>query len=65
VTAMGADWQLHAYGKTMHAFTNPKANDRGRGTVYSPTADRRSWRAMRNFFNELFGEGETCIDESL
>ena len=25
VTAMGADWQLHAYGNTMHAFTNPKA----------------------------------------
>lgn len=57
VTAMGADWQLHAYGKTVHAFTNPKANDRERGTVYSPAADRRSWTAMRNFFSELFGEG--------
>ena len=57
VTAMGADWQLHAYGKTMHAFTNPKANDPVRGTVYSPSADRRSWTAMRNFFDELFEEG--------
>ena len=30
----GADWQLHAYGGTMHAFTNPAANDPDFGTVY-------------------------------
>jgi dienelactone hydrolase len=57
VTGMGADWQLHAYGNTMHAFTNPKANDPERGTVYNSSADRRSWTAMRNFFSELFNEG--------
>jgi dienelactone hydrolase len=57
VTAMGADWQLHAYGNTVHAFTNPRANDRERGTVYSPSADRRSWTAMQDFFSELFNEG--------
>ncbi|MGA8206388.1 MAG: dienelactone hydrolase family protein [Woeseiaceae bacterium] len=57
VTALGADWQLHAYGNTMHAFTNPKANDRERGTVYNPAAERRSWTAMRNFFDELFDDG--------
>ena len=51
---MGADWQLHAYGNTMHAFTNPVANDVNRGTVYDPVADRRSWQAMTNFFEELF-----------
>ena len=55
MSAMGADWQLHAYGNTMHAFTNPAANDPARGTVYDATADRRSWRAMTNFFEELFG----------
>ena len=55
LTAMGADWQLHAYGNTMHAFTNPAANDKDRGTVYDADADRRSWQAMTNFFNELFG----------
>ena len=54
LTAMGADWQLHAYGNTMHAFTNPDANDRQMGTVYDATADRRSWVAMRNFLGELF-----------
>jgi dienelactone hydrolase len=54
LSAMGADWQLHAYGNTMHAFTNPAANDTERGTVYDPTADRRSWQAMSNFLEELF-----------
>lgn len=55
LSAMGADWQLHAYGNTMHAFTNPAANDPRRGTVYDETADRRSWQAMTDFFEELFG----------
>ena len=54
MSAMGADWQLHAYGNTMHAFTNSAANDPTRGTVYDETADRRSWQAMTNFFDELF-----------
>ena len=58
LTGQGADWQLHAYGNTMHAFTNPEANDPGFGTVYSPVADARSWAAMQNFLNELFGTGE-------
>ncbi len=56
LTAMGADWQLHGYGNTMHAFTNPEANDREMGTVYDATADRRSWIAMTNFLDELFQE---------
>lgn len=55
LTAMGADWQLHAYGNTMHAFTNPAANDAARGTVYDETAERRSWQAMTFFLDELFG----------
>ena len=54
LTVMGADWQLHAYGNTVHAFTNPAANDRAMGTVYDADADRRSWTAMQNFFEELF-----------
>jgi dienelactone hydrolase len=52
MTAKKADWQLHAYSHTMHAFTRPEANDPGFGAVYSPTADRRSWQAMLNFFAE-------------
>ena len=54
LTGQGADWQLHAYGNTMHAFTNPMANDPEFGTVYNPAADRRSWAAMAGFLEELF-----------
>jgi dienelactone hydrolase len=58
LTGQGADWQLHAYGNTVHAFTNPEANDPDFGTVYSPAADRRSWAAMTGFLDELFATGE-------
>ena len=54
LSAMDADWQLHAYGNTMHAFTNPAAADPNMGTVYDAAADRRSWQAMTNFLDELF-----------
>jgi dienelactone hydrolase len=54
LSALGADWQIHGYGKTMHAFTNPSANDMERGTVYDAAADRRSWIAMKNFLAEQF-----------
>ena len=55
MTAAGADWQVHAYGNTVHAFTNPAAADREMGTVYSAVADRRSLQAMKNFLAECFG----------
>lgn len=54
MTQAGADWQFVSYGNTMHAFTNPVANDPGFGTVYQADADRRSWQAMGNFFAEIF-----------
>lgn len=50
----GADWQLHAYGGTVHAFTNPAADDPDFGTVYDERADRRSFAALQYFLNELF-----------
>ena len=53
LSAADADWQLHAYGNTMHAFTNPAANDPGFGTVYNADADRRSWRAMKSFLGDV------------
>jgi len=52
-TDAGADWQLHAYGQTVHAFTNPAANSRGAGMQYDETADRRSWHAMEEFLAEV------------
>ncbi len=55
MTAANVDWQLHMYGNTMHAFTNPQANDPGFGTVYNKVADMRSWQAMKDFFGEVLG----------
>ena len=54
MTQTQVDWQLHMYGKTMHAFTNPLANDKNFGTVYSQVAERRALQSMVNFLDELF-----------
>lgn len=54
LTAMGADWQLHAYGNTLHAFTNPAADDVDFGTVYNVDADHRSWQSLQLFLAEIF-----------
>lgn len=54
LTAAGADWQIHVYGNTKHAFTNPAANDENLGTVYNEAADKRSWQTMKNFLEEIF-----------
>jgi dienelactone hydrolase len=53
LTAAGADWQFHWYGHTMHAFTNPKANDPAFGTAYNAAADHRSWRSLLDFLAEV------------
>lgn len=53
LTQAGVDWQLHSYGHTLHAFTNPIANDPDFGTVYQPIADRRSWQSALNFMTEI------------
>lgn len=54
MTALGADWQVHIYGQTMHAFTNPIANDPDFGTVYNPLAAKRAWQSIQNFLVECF-----------
>jgi dienelactone hydrolase len=52
--AAGVDWQLHLYGGTKHSFTNPHAADAGLDALaYDPLADRRSWRAMLDLFDEV------------
>jgi dienelactone hydrolase len=52
-TAAGADWQLHAYGQTVHAFTNPVAHNREGGLQYDEAADRRSWHTLVQFLDEI------------
>jgi dienelactone hydrolase len=54
LSAAGADWRLHAYGGTMHAFTNAEANDPDFGTVYNERAARLAWDAMESFLKEVF-----------
>jgi len=53
LTERQADWQIHLYGNTLHAFTNPMANDLAFGTVYNQLADQRSWRSITDFLNEI------------
>jgi dienelactone hydrolase len=53
--AAGVDWQLVAYSGAVHAFTVVEAgNDPSKGAAYNATADRRSWKAMEDFFAEIF-----------
>nr|WP_294936683.1 dienelactone hydrolase family protein [uncultured Flavobacterium sp.] len=50
-----ADWQMVYYADAVHAFTHKDAgNDKTKGTAYNEKADKRSWRAMLSFFDELF-----------
>jgi len=55
MTDAKADWQLHAYGATMHAFSNPAANNPDFGTLYDAGADRRSAAACQDFLAEVLG----------
>jgi dienelactone hydrolase len=56
LTEAGADWQIHGYGHTGHAFTNPGAAGLGIPNVdYNPAAARRSWAALQDYLDELFG----------
>ena len=49
------DWQMNYYGGAVHSFTNPDAGKAGiKGVAYNEAADRRSWQAMRTFFDEIF-----------
>lgn len=54
MTYAKVDWQIHMYGNTMHAFTNPRANDLPGGRMYNAMAEHRAWQAMENFFTEIF-----------
>jgi dienelactone hydrolase len=71
MTRAGADWQVIRYDDTQHGFTYPDADRRGIAWIaYNQRADERSWRAMRDLFEEIFGtpeeykrKRETILDE--
>ncbi len=51
----GADWQLIVYGGAKHSFTNPNSDSIGMpGIGYNKLVDARSWKAMSDFFEEIF-----------
>lgn len=54
MSAAGVDWQIHVYGGTMHAFTNPVANNPDFGTVYKEVAANRAYQSITNFLGEIF-----------
>lgn len=50
-----ADWQMVYYANAVHAFTHKDLDtDNSKGAAYNELADRRSWAAMKEFFNEIF-----------
>lgn len=53
----GIDWQLHAYGNTVHAFMAPWAADPTRGIQFSESASRRAWTSLGLFLGECFTTG--------
>jgi dienelactone hydrolase len=55
MTKAGVDWQMVVYGGAVHSFTNPESgNDPSKGVAYNANADKRSWEAMKLFFDEIF-----------
>jgi dienelactone hydrolase len=56
MTAGKVDWRMALYGGAGHSFTNPEVGALGRpGFAYDETTDKRSWRAMLDLFDEVFG----------
>jgi len=48
------DWQVIAYGNTLHGFANPAADgSMMRTALYNAQADRRSWASMQNLFDDV------------
>ncbi|MBO0723602.1 MAG: dienelactone hydrolase family protein [Blastocatellia bacterium] len=54
LTEAGADWQIHAYGGTMHAFMAVGANQPEAGIQYNERSARRAWTSLVAFLSEAF-----------
>ena len=52
----GANWHFHSYSGVKHGFTDPNSDARGIAAIaYDVSADRQSWAALSDFFDEIFG----------
>jgi len=55
MTAAKVDWRMTVFGGAGHSFTNPDSGRLGRpGFAYDEKADKRSWQAMLDLFDEVF-----------
>jgi dienelactone hydrolase len=52
--AAGANWHFHSYSGVRHGFTNPAPTENP-ATAYDASADRQSWAAMLELFDEVLG----------
>lgn len=53
--AAKVDWQMISYGNAVHSFTEKAADGTmNPGAKYNKEADERSWKAMQDFFAEIF-----------
>ena len=51
----GVNYEFNAYDGARHAFTNPGAAEYGiEAIAYNEEADKRSWKAMQDFFAKIF-----------
>lgn len=51
----GGHWHFHSYSGVKHGFTDPGSDARDIDAIaYDASADRQSWSAMMELFNELF-----------
>lgn len=51
--AAGADWHFHSYARVKHGFTNPHGPTDNPALGYDASADRQSWAAMLELFDEV------------
>jgi len=52
LTDANADWQLHAFGHTMHAFMAVGANRPQAGIQYNERSAKRAWVGLQSFLAE-------------
>ena len=53
--AAQADWHFHSYSGVKHGFTNPAKVEGNPAVAYDASADRQSWAAMLELFDEVLG----------
>jgi dienelactone hydrolase len=57
MNAAKLDWRMNLFGGVGHSFTNPDVSRLNRpGFAYHAPSDRRSWAAMLDLFDEVFGK---------